>query len=470
MSESSTLRWGVVAFAVAGLAAAGREARGVSAHGAPGRYNEPIVLTGADLEAFEGAPKAQLWAYAFDHGNWERIPLQMDERNSRGRVVTAEDGLLDADDEVVMTSELLGARRGESDWPPGIGREHAAGEVRVTDPRDADWEGFAYIFWSPTGPENALPPAVTWDEATSELRSAAYTLGFADFGRDGFSGLKTLRLFSGAGDILDRLKIRVGVTIVGMSTTYTEESDLIDLPVPEPVSSGPVRLVLDASGDMAAYARRVSLGSGLGDFDPSFPGLVTVNSALVALDFLPAAGPGTYRDAGVPAGVPVDGVQDSVPSAWSPWRQVDLLDGRVVSLSARAAVQNHYTDGEFPGDTGDDTAFGQNGVSATDIDALLEARFPGDLVMLAQGQDIDGETLFEQSQFPLETEVTFGAVPTPTGDTPTPTETGGDTPTPTETEPVTATPTNGAVTPSSTPTDTDAPHHHVYLPRCLTAR
>jgi hypothetical protein len=420
-----------------------------SAHGAPGRYNEPIVLTGDALADFAGAPPEQLWAYAYDHGDWERVPIQMDERNARGLIVASEDRMLDGNDEVVFTSELMGTRRGADDWPPGIGREHAAAEVRITDPLDTDWEAYVYLFWSPTGPENALVPAVTWDPGAHVLTSAAYSLGFADSSVDGFNGIKSLRLFTGAPDILDRLKIRLDVTFIGMQTMYTEESDVVDLAPPEAVTAGPVRVVLDSAGTMAAYGRRVRLGSGLGDFDPSFPGLLTVNSAMVALDFLPSAGAGTYRDANTQGGVPIDGVADTVASSpWSPWRSVEFVDGRLVMLNqATAGAENAYADGTFAGDTGDMIAHGQTGAQASDLDGLLAASFPGEMVMVGPGQDFAGATLYEQGLQPLDAEVFFAVVPTATGPTPTPSPTESETPvTPTSTLAPSATPTGDATT------------------------
>jgi hypothetical protein len=452
----------LVGCAVAMLAAAGDDST-ASAHGAPGRYNEPIVLTGAALADFAGAPPEQLWAYAFDHGGWERVPIQMDERNARGLIVASEDRILDANDEVVFTSDLLGSRRGPDDWPPGIGREHAAAEVRITDPHDTDWEALVYLFWSATGPENAIAPAVTWDPATHALTSASYSLGFAEAGADGFAGVKLLRLFTGAPDILDRLKVRMDVTFLGMPTTFTEESDLVDLPPPEAVTTGAVRVVLDSAGTMAAYARRVRLGSGLGDFT-QVPGLITVNGAMVALDFLPSAGAGTYRDANTLAGVPIDGAPDTVAaSPWSPWRSVDFTDGRLVMLNhATAAAENAYADGTFAGDTGDMIAHGQTGAMAADLDGLLEASFPGEMVMVAPGQEVSGETLYDHALGPLETEVVFAVVPTPTGPTPTPSATDTDTPATTAT----------TAAPSASPTGdaTAVVGARLFLPRVLRQR
>jgi hypothetical protein len=444
------------------LATARQGGTSVQAHGAPGRYGEPIVLTGEDLAEFAGAPKSQLWAFALDHGEWERVHVQMDERSSGGRVVAAEDGLLDSNDEVVFMSDLVGQRRSAEDWPPGIAREHPAAEVLITDPDNPSWEGCVYIFWSTVGPENALVPRVTWDPATNELSSAAYTLGFADSGPDGFSGIKTLKLFNGPNDILDRLKVRVNATFLGMPTTITEESDEATIPAPEAVSTGPVRVVLDTSGEMAAYERRVRLGSGLSDI-PSLPGVITVNDAMVALDFLPSAGPGTYKDANT-AGVPIDGVADAVAaSPWSPWRSVEFADGRLVLLNKPAGVQNHYTDGSFEGDTGDGVAHGQTGVFATGTDALVAAEFPGELVMVGPGQTFEGGTLYSQAVAPLVAEVMFNVVPTATGPTPTPSETW----TPTQTVPAATT-----QPPSATPTREATPEGgaSLFLPRVITHR
>ncbi len=426
----------------------------VAAHGAPGRVSEPIILTGADLAAFAGAPEAELYAYSYDHDSWEPMALQLDERNSRGSIVATEDGLLDSNDEVVFMADLLGAKRPEGSHPPELDSCHPVAEVTLTDPLDTDWTGFAYLFRTATGPERVFQPAVTWDPATRELHSSAYTLGLAERTADGFFGLKSLKLFTGSNDLLDRLKIRVEVTLLGTSTTYTEESNAIAVPAVQPVSSGLVRVVLNATGTAAAYARRVSLRGVLDTTDPSVPGLIEVDGVEVALDFMPSAGAGTYRDANTASPVAIDGATDTVaPLPWSPWRAVEFLDGGLLILSdpvdAGTDASNTFLDGgPFPpSDTGDGVTYGQTGVMAGSVAALNATGFPGVFVMMSPGQEIEPATLYEQARQPLTAAVGFSdsSVPCPTSPgpsaTPTRTPTGqATTPGPTDSVP-TPTPT-----------------------------
>ncbi|MFQ5459495.1 MAG: hypothetical protein ACE5EL_01755, partial [Anaerolineae bacterium] len=159
---------------VVSLALSGAGAR---AHGVPGRLSEPIVLTGADLAPFAGAARSQLWAYAYDHGAWERFRVQMDERDAGGAIVAAEDGVLDANDEVVFMADLVGQRRDPDGWPIGIAREHPAAEVRITDPLVPGYDGYVYLFYSSSGPEMAFQPLVTWDPDPREARSRFYSMG-----------------------------------------------------------------------------------------------------------------------------------------------------------------------------------------------------------------------------------------------------------------------------------------------------
>jgi hypothetical protein len=440
-----------LAFVVIAAATLGHNERlrtaGVAAHGAPGRISEPVVLTGAELPDFAGATEAQLWAYAYDHGAWELLPLQMDERAANGNMVPTENGTLDANDEIVFMADLVGAQRPQGARPPGTDLCYPTAEVALTDPLDAEWTGYVYLFRSLTGPEPAFPPAVAWDPATHELTSEAYTLGFANPAADGFFGIKTLRLFSGAGDLLDRMKIRVEVTLFGTTVTYTEESDTLSVPDVEAVSTGTVRVVLNDAGTAAAYGRRVQLSSLLGDLVPSVPGLLTINDAQVALDFLPSAGQGSYLDANAASPVVIDGVADTVAAMpWSPWRSVEFLDGRLVTLGGEVspadAASNMFLDGApFPRDTGDGVTHGQVGVQAGSMDALLQADFPGEWVFLSPGQGFEAATLYSQAVEPLGVTVSFDAF-TPSCPTPV----VSDTPTPT--------PTGSATTPAPTPTPT----------------
>lgn len=455
-----------VPFAAMSVAARGGRDQ-VEAHGAPGRLSEPIVLTGADLSAFAGARANELWGYAYDHDTWEPVAVQMDERAANGNIVASENGVLDANDEVAFMADLVGARALSDASPPGIETCHPFAEVVLTDPLDADWTGYVYLFWSTTGPERALPPAVTWDPAARELHSNAYTLGLADRTADGFFGLKSLKLFTGATDLLDRLKIRVEVTLLGMTTTYDEESNMIAAPAVAPVSTGPVRVVLNAAGTAAAYARRVSLIGILDTSDPSVPGLIQVEGVELGLDFMPSAGPGTYRDVNTASPVPIDGAIDVVADRpWSPWRSVEFLDGRLVILSnpvdTGTDASNTFIDGgPFPPrDTGDGVTYGQTGVMAGSVDALNATGFPGVFVMLSPGQEIDAATLYEQSQQPLAAAVAMlgSVVPCPTS--PGPSATPTRTPTGQSTTP-------RPTTPAPTPTGTVTWAYQVRIPWVL---
>jgi hypothetical protein len=432
---------------------------------ADARRTEPIVLSGTQLAAFAGAPTGAIRLRTWGGSDWMFVHGQVDERDASERFVRREDGKLDANDEVVFMADRLGVAAPADAWPGNLTREHPRLEVLVTDPLEPAYRGYAYVFWADQTSPGLPAPLVRFDAANYTIVTDAYALGLAG-GDDHFIGLKRLSLFDSA-NLVDRLKMRVTVSLFGLPATYTEETigTVITAPRREPLVSGPVRLLFDAAGMDVAYAARWSLFGSLGRGAGS--GLVDVTAARLSLDLAPAAVPAVYRDPNVPAGVPVDGRPDAVPSAPVPtWHEVRFTAGRLVSVGAPApagsSLRLYYKDdAKVDGtDTGDKMSYGDCGVSATRSE---DASGPPPMnIVLGPGDETRAEDLAAAFQRPLVAAVRVDAPPTPATVPATPVVT---TPTVPPTVAPTAPPTASAPPPATTPPPAAPPLYMPWLGR-----
>jgi hypothetical protein len=141
----------------------------------------------------------------------------------------------------------------------------------------------------------------------------------------------------------------------------------------------------------------------------------------VSLDFAADLGEASYKDANVPAGVPVDGRPDAVPAAPLPaWRELGVEEGRAVLLRRPGSREPggatvYYKDDRAmdPDDTGDMMSFGDTGVVTARVDDFAAAGFPGTLVVLPPGGAVSAAELAENAACPLVVAVTGRPAPTP---------------------------------------------------------
>ena len=98
---------------------AGVEAATAVAPTAIGRSHDPVIVPGADLPGFDQVPIDELRLYVFDGAAWQPIPMQIDERvvvSNTAVYTTFEDGLLDANDELVFMGHDAGAAVSIVNW------------------------------------------------------------------------------------------------------------------------------------------------------------------------------------------------------------------------------------------------------------------------------------------------------------------------------------------------------------------
>jgi hypothetical protein len=342
------------------------------------RTLEPVILSGGQVPLFDGAPGDELLAYAYDGDNWQPIPLQFDEVDASG-VYTAEDGLLDANDELVFMARDLGQPATPSEWPDDAeSRAYPRYEVQVSNPLNPAELGWVYLYRSTT-----LAPSpvdyVSWEAANNRLLGGTYVLGLAPE----ILGINWLELNGSGVNALDRTKLRLNATCwlgpIPLWTDTLSEEDLAALvgPAdPTPDVDGPVR-VGGGSTQASSWSYSSIYQSGaaidLGSFDPPAPCTsLVLNWARLSVDWLdPAAtgmAPATYYDDNTPGGVAIDGTPDSIAaSPANAWKQVSGGQGSAVQVAdvtlGSGTLTNYYKDDAIddPDDTGDGRSYGDAG-------------------------------------------------------------------------------------------------------------
>jgi hypothetical protein len=339
------------------------------------RTREPVIVSGDQFPQFAGVALDDLFVYAYSGGSWSLIPFQFDEVNASGEY-TVEDGLLDANDELVLMAMDLGDQADLQEWiADADSQTHPRYQLQVTNPLEPSEEGWIYVYRSATLAPS--PPAgyVDWDAGNNQIVASTYILGFAP--QDHF-GVTSLELNGSGVDALDRNKIRLDVTCwvgpIPVEITLTEE----DLPQsdPTPDIDGLVR-VGGGSTDSSTWAYHslyhVRGAVNLASLDP--PDICTsidINWLRFSSDWLdPTAtgmAPMTYYDSNTPGGVPVDGIPDAVPQTpLTGWYQTSGALGSTVQvvdvLPGGGSLWNYYKDDQTqdPEDTGDQKSFGDAG-------------------------------------------------------------------------------------------------------------
>ncbi len=343
---------------------------------------EPIIVRGDQMPALIGAPVAQVRVYREVAGVWEIIPSQVDEVTAAGVYTTTEDGLLDANDEVVFMAGDLGDAATTS-ITEALTIAPFWYQIAVSDPLNPAQQGWAYIVHDLSGGAPTTTDYVDYDPGTLRVNAANYVLGWAT----NHPGVDYLSLFGGP-DILDRTKVRVRFHIGPIQGALNEDSDLFNPPPPvTPLIDGAVRAILQrGSATLLAYKSFLETRTPISL--AGLPALVVIDEVRVSTDLADTAVAGMYYNENAPAGVTIDGVPDVVPPTpfTQPWRQVSLASGTVVSLTMllsmlplfgsdglRALLDvggepaHYYKDDSTidPNDTGDQRSFGDSGVVVT---------------------------------------------------------------------------------------------------------
>ncbi len=193
------------------------------------RQYQALVLQGSAASALAGAPVEELALFAYSSASheWRRVPLQIDERvlapdpwdpgSQRLLYFADDDGLLDADDELVFMCRDLGDRAGPETWPDiAEARSYPRLEVEAVDPVSGQ-TAWGYIYRAPSfrnsGPE---PYQFSYDPDQDRVSTAAYQVRL---GRETglVEDMAVLPPWGSGVDFFDTQKIRM----VGLLTVFS---------------------------------------------------------------------------------------------------------------------------------------------------------------------------------------------------------------------------------------------------------
>ncbi len=403
----------------AGLAADRAAGPGNQALAVLSRGDEPIILEGSALPTFLGVDVDDLALFSFDGTVWTPIPYQIDEVNITGTIVPEEDGILDANDQVVFMAGDADMMTPSNAWWafPSSTALYDRYALHIIDPINAGEQGWVYVYRGQNLPVSGAS-YVAWDANTQTVTGVNYASGLS---QGQFVGLASVSL-NGSADILDRQKFWVAGTLASTPFSFTEElsgtpggtglTNTIAL-----ATLGPVRATAGNSAVGAGFAfygqrAHVSLALDLSDalvqLETGLFGERRFETVRTTVDFvsptLSAMQPMTYYDANTATGVAVDGQPDAVATTPMPaWYQVSGAHGSIVSLidvdpgNGLLSWIHRDDGGPDPDDTGDGFHYGEAGfviqrpgtnhigvVSAAQIFVFLDPALPnvGDSIAL----------------------------------------------------------------------------------------
>jgi hypothetical protein len=340
------------------------------------RNVEPVVVTGTQAPALSGVDVAQMvvFAYAEASGTWAQIPFQVDERTPGGDYFAADDGLWDANDEIVVVAQDCGDQAPPTAWAGGT-FQTSRYEIAVTDPLTGN-AAWAYLYTAPSVTPVGTNYMAYSGTATNTITGTAYQIDFLDGKANIQTQMAVLPAGGGDGvDLIDRAKSRVKVLLF----TYTED-DLVS--TIQGVKLGPVRFI----------ERFTSKLTGFDALDATafyYPAFIRTSTTIIStffdinflrytMDFNHNAGPMThYDDSGVLGAngpLTVDGITDALSlTPLGLWWEVDSPHGCYILVSdyTQAPAQSirfWYQDGgtDPHGATGSGGLWGECGVYATD--------------------------------------------------------------------------------------------------------
>ena len=379
------------------------------------RSQEPVVISGDRLPLFDGATLDDLFVYAYAGAAWQQIPFQLDEVDASG-TYTVENGLLDANDELVFMAMDLGEQATASDWITDTGSQsYHRYEAQVSDPLNPGQRAWAYVYRSTTLSPALPADYVSWDAANQRLVGSTYAIGFSPTTH---AAMDSMELNGSGVDALDRGKIRIAATCwigpIPISQTLNEE-DLVGSTDYTPDIDGPVRAGGGSAGGSSwAYHSlyRSNFTMNIDDLTPPPPCTkLTIGQVRLSSDWLDPAtsgmAPAVYYDDNVGTGVAIDGAPDSVPSTpITTWKQVSGGQGSIVQVVDVAIgagqLTNYYKDDLTfdSGDTGDGRSFGDAGFVVDDPGGQVSAETV--TFFLGPGQPNVGSAYYGYYANPLE--------------------------------------------------------------------
>jgi hypothetical protein len=365
----------------------------------PERSADPVIVTGAQVPDLIGLPVEDLAVFRFDEGQGTFVPLpfQVDEtvlhtfnEGTAGEftermvdIFNEDDGLLDADDEIVfLFGDVGNAALPGTAWPEGA--EELRIQVQITDQRPGQPEetGWVYLF-SGSGLPLSQTSYLDWGTTpTSDILTDRFTLEYE--GNWLLTGFRIEPPCGSGADLIDRVK---GRALTDTGTEEDEESWNLNS---EYLGGrvGPVRAVRYVRGANSGV-NTIHRDEVYRDFWKRHVNLRVhaITEALIYVDWRPISD-AMFFSPEVPQGVPVDGIPDSVPVSYVDWSVYRSPGGGIVALNELPESpyyqekQFHYRDDASYDDTifhnpdysdEDDSAYGNLGLKVLDtIDSNID--------------------------------------------------------------------------------------------------
>lgn len=368
------------------------------------RDADPVIVLGTAMPTFVGAPLSQLFVYAYQGSQWKQIPWQFDEKKD-GKFIAADNGLLDPTDELVVMGADCGDQVNSTNWiSDASARSFRRYEIKVIDLLNPAKLGWFYVYRSNTLANTVTQDYISFDVATGIFTTPTYKLGFFDL----YLGGNRLELNGSSVNVLDRSKFR----LKPLGDNVITEED-IELDEPQP-------LILE--GRVRAMAGYQDQGQGILTiaYRSQFFDLVTLDFswsplpfewARATADFNVNISGGTYYDSNTPAGVPVNGVPDTVAtSPASLWQQISHSTGTVIHAAdvspMQGTVSTYYKDSSTvdPTDTGDQKSYGEMGLTVTNPIKYIYLDVTH--YILPAGQPKVGDVYYGYFTHPLQSQAT----------------------------------------------------------------
>lgn len=333
------------------------------------RNLEPVIVNGAAMSAFSGAPVDHLFVYAYTGSAWQQIPAQVDEVTASGAYTSTEDSLFDANDELVLMGQDLGDQAIDSTFfTMTLPISPTWYELEITDPLSPSQKGWAYVVRSAVLTPSFSADYIDFISLTHRISGTTYNLGFATPN----PWADYLTLGNSSTDILDRTKIRVCLFTPNCLFPLTEQSPFLQIE-DDFIKDGPVRVIL-RNGRVLGYGSMLSW---------SIPSVITPSSIRFSIDFDPViTGSTLYNAVTSPSGVTVDGIPETIPDTpASPWFQLSTSQGTLIQMADTSLLNgiltNYYVDNSNLDntDTGDQRHYGDIGTSLVNPGTSIDYRF-----------------------------------------------------------------------------------------------
>ncbi len=369
------------------------------------RIVEPIVVTGADLSTFAGAPVESLYLYAYINEAWEMIPMQIDERSAGGSLFESDDGLLDANDELIFQPQDGGAAT--DTWILDVdSRNYSRVRLTVTDAVQSHTIEI-YLYRSGTLDASAMPDYINYNADNDEVLTDSYRIGFDDDKK--FIDELFFKENGGySADLVDRQKTRIKGQQVFTSYSLTED-DFNCTNIYTKV--GKIRVSRKTEGYFSVSGVTQNV-SGMGQFykeffatpEDSYNIHSSVNMLRNSID-LTAGATGAIASDENNATIAVDGstdgdLQENISSALCAhyWAKLKFSNNSLVTVgdfSQVASSAKVYYHDDSSGGTADGTADTGDGASWGDMGVKFDNPNSGQLVLSSKayfgiGVDISG--------------------------------------------------------------------------------